>query len=380
MEMENESTYTPPEILDDMDEDVIHARMLANIPDNIDKTEGGFVYDFTMPTAIEKADIMVRLNEAIMLLFPEWSNGDWLEALGELDGIVRRSGTPAEATLVVLGTAGTIIPAGFAFSTPATAIAENIEFTATEEVTIGESGEAEVPVRCTQEGTIGNVPSYSITLMVSPIDGIAGVTNEEAAVGGSDDEDDDSLRERIMAVDRSSELSFVGNNSDYIRWAQEIDGVGSVIVIPEWEGAGTGTVKLIVMDTTGAAASQTVLDNVYNHIMSPDSPAAALANAEVDLTVVTATALNITITATVELENSVAITAAVNEFSERLRSYFEAAKQDGEIRITRVGRELSETTGILDYSLLKINGETENVTIDADRYPVIQTITLTPAS
>lgn len=380
MEMENESTYTPPEILDDMDEDVIHARMLANIPDNIDKTEGGFVYDFTMPTAIEKADIMVRLNEAIMLLFPEWSNGDWLEALGELDGIVRRSGTPAEATLVVLGTAGTIIPAGFAFSTPATAIAENIEFTATEEVTIGESGEAEVPVRCTQAGTIGNVPSYSITLMVSPIDGIAGVTNEEAAVGGSDDEDDDSLRERIMAVDRSSELSFVGNNSDYIRWAQEIDGVGSVIVIPEWEGAGTGTVKLIVMDTTGAAASQTVLDNVYNHIMSPDSPAAALANAEVDLTVVTATALNITITATVELENSVAITAAVNEFSERLRSYFEAAKQDGEIRITRVGRELSETTGILDYSLLKINGDTGNVTIDADRYPVIQTITLTPAS
>ena len=98
MEMENESTYTPPEILDDMDEDVIHARMLANIPDNIDKTEGGFVYDFTMPTAIEKADIMVRLNEAIMLLFPEWSNGDWLEALGELDGIVRRSGTPAEAS------------------------------------------------------------------------------------------------------------------------------------------------------------------------------------------------------------------------------------------------------------------------------------------
>ena len=41
--------------------------------------------------------------------------------------------------------------------------------------------------------------------------------------------------------------------------AQEIDGVGSVIVVSEWEGAGTGTVKLIVMDMNGAPATHTIL-------------------------------------------------------------------------------------------------------------------------
>ena len=71
--MEFDTTYTPPDILNDMDEETIHSRMLSVIPNNLDKTEGGFVYDFTMPTAIEKADAMIILNEIVQLFFPEWS-------------------------------------------------------------------------------------------------------------------------------------------------------------------------------------------------------------------------------------------------------------------------------------------------------------------
>ena len=42
-------SYVPPQILSDMDDDVIHARMLEALPDDIDKTEGGFAHDFTRP-------------------------------------------------------------------------------------------------------------------------------------------------------------------------------------------------------------------------------------------------------------------------------------------------------------------------------------------
>lgn len=216
--------------------------------------------------------------------------------------------------------------------------------------------------------------------MVSPIDGVTGVTNDEDATGGAEEEDDDSLRERIMAVDRTGELSYVGNDSDYIRWAQEVDGVGSVIVVPEWQGAGTGTVKLIIMDTNGGAASQTVLTNVYNHIMQPNNPAARLANTDVNLTVVTATALNVTIAATIQLNGEATAAEATADFTARLQEYFETAKQDGYIRFTRVGRELSETVGVLDYSSLTINSGSSNVTIAADEYPVIYSVTLTPAT
>ena len=379
MEMEDISTYEPPEILDDMDEDEIHARMLEIIPDNIDKMEGGFVYDFTMPAAIEKADFMVRLNEAVKLFFPEWSSGEQLDMLAADVGLTRRAATAAETTLTVTGTEGTVIPAGKAFSTSATLISENIEFTSTEEVEIPASGTAQVPVVCSEAGTVGNVPANCIIMEVESTTGIGEVTNAVAATGGTDEEDDDSLRARIMAVDRSGELSYVGNDSDYIRWAQEVDGVGSVIVIPEWEGAGTGTVKLIVMDMNGAPATQTILTNVYNHIMSPDDASTRLANTEVILTVETATALYISVTATVQLDDETTISEATADFTTRLRTYFEEAKNDGSLRYTRVARELSESAGMEDYSSLKVNNGTANITIAADRYPVIQTITLTAA-
>ena len=69
--METNSTYTPPAALSIIDDDAIHARMLEVIPDNLDKTTGGFVYDFTRPAALEKAEAMIQLNDAIQVFFPE---------------------------------------------------------------------------------------------------------------------------------------------------------------------------------------------------------------------------------------------------------------------------------------------------------------------
>ena len=148
-------------------------------------------------------------------------------------------------------------------------------------------------------------------------------------------------------------------------------------MLPEWEGKGTGTVKLIVMDMNGAPATHTILTNVYNHIMSPDDASARLANTETILTVETATALFISVAATVQLEEDANLSEVRAEFETRLRTLFEESKTGGSLRYTRVGRELSQTTGVQDYSSLTVNGDTENVPISADRYPVIESISLT---
>ena len=383
MELEDISTYEPPEILDDTDEDVIHARMLAVIPDNIDKTEGGFVYDFTMPAATEKADAMIRINEAVKKLFPEWSDDIFLDLLARDVGLTRRNATAAETTLTVTlaedNEDDIYIPEGFVFSTSATLISENVLFVSTQAVTIPAGQTGTVPVACSVAGTIGNVPANSIVLQIEPIDGIDSVTNPTAAVGGTETESDDDLKARIIAVDRDGDISYVGCDSDYIRWAQEIDGVGSVVVISEWMGKGTGTVKLIVMDSNGLPASNTILTNVYNHIMAPDDPAARLTNTEVNLTVATATQLSLTITATVTLDEDASISDVRADFTSRLRAYFEDAKNDGLLIYTRIGRELSETPGVVDYSALLVNGAASNMAVDADKYPVINSITLTSA-
>lgn len=373
--MEGESTYTPPEILDDMDEDVIHARMLAVIPDNIDTTDSGFAYDFTMPAAIEKAGAMIILNEIVQLFFPEWSSGEFLDKLGQAVGLTRKAATAAEATLTITGTAGITIPEGFIFSTPATAISENVEFEAAHEVTIGENGAASILVVCTETGTIGNVTAHSITLMAEPIDGITAITNEEAATGGTNDEEDEDFSARIVEKERNTDNSFVGCDADYKRWAQEVDGVGTALVVPEWDGP--GTVKLIVMDSNSEPATETIIENVYNHIVSPDDPDARLAPIGATLTVVTSIVLSLTISAHVYIESDAIEEEVLEAFKTSLNTCLEAAKSEGILRHTRVGAVLSATPGVVDYDNLLINGSTDNIEIEIDEYPVATEVDLT---
>ena len=108
-------SYVPPQILSDMDDDVIHARMLEALPDDIDKTEGGFAHDFTRPAALEKAEMMVSINDAIQVFFPAWSYGGYLDMIAGEVGLTRRSAQAAETTLTIKGTTGTIGIYVFAF-------------------------------------------------------------------------------------------------------------------------------------------------------------------------------------------------------------------------------------------------------------------------
>lgn len=373
--MATDTTYTPPAILNDLDEETIHERMLDVIPDNIDKTEGGFAYDFTMPTAIEKASAMDVLNQVIQLFFPEWSAGEFLDKLGANVGLTRKAATVAEATVQITGTAGTLIEAGFLFSTAATAISENVEFETLEDVVLDEDGNGEAAVRCTEAGIIGNVSADSITLMVEPLEDIESVTNALAASGGTDEESDDVFRQRIMDRERDNDSSFVGCDADYKRWALEINGVGTAIVVPEWDGP--GTVKLIVMDSTGAPATATIIQNVYNYIISPEDRQMRLAPIGATLTVVTASVMGLTITADIVKEVDAELADITAAFKANLASCFEEAMSDGVLRWTKVGAALSKTTGVIDYENLLINGDSENIDVSLDEYPVAQTIELT---
>ena len=369
--------YIAPALISEVDDDVIHARMLENLPDDIDKTEGGFAHDFTRPAALEKAELLIAINDAIQVFFPAWSYGTYLDMIASQVGLTRRSATYAETTLSITGAEGTLIPAGFLWSTAGTAITESIQFETVESVVIGPEGTATVHVRCTQTGPVGNVPENSITLMVSPMGGIAEIKNESPATGGSDIETDDELRARIEERDLSGEASFVGCDADYKRWAREVDGVGDVIVIPEWQGPGTGTVKLIVMDINGSPANESLLRDVYNHIMSEQDRDNRLAPIGAILTVVTASIVTISISAKVVLTGLVELEDVKTAFTALLRTYFATAKAEGEIKYTKVGAVLSETPGVADYKELKINGGVENISVYVDDYPVADSITLT---
>lgn len=375
--METETTYTPPELLEEMDDEAIHRNMLANLPPDIDKTEGGFAYDFTKPAALEAAEMMIDINEAVQLYFPEWAYGTFLDKHAREVGLQRRGATCAETDLRVTGSEGTVIPVGFLFATTSTEEAENVEFATTAEVTL-EAGPTTVHVRCTEAGLSGNVPQNSITLMSTPMSGIQTVNNPEAATGGTEEESDEDLAARIKDRDLNQDSSFVGNDSDYRRWAMEVNGVGTVNVIPEWQGKGTGTVKLIIMDSNGAPANPTLLKQVEDHIMGPDGDRSArLAPIGAILTVVTATAMDISISARVTLQEGADIDTVTTAFKQNALRYFEEAKEAGYVLWTRVGSVLSATQGVYDYTELTIDGGTDNLPIEAEDYPSLGEVTLT---
>lgn len=65
--------FVPPEFVSDSNPEDIQERMMTSLPADIDDMPGGFPYDFTMPTALEKSElIQFHLVRTIMLMFPMW--------------------------------------------------------------------------------------------------------------------------------------------------------------------------------------------------------------------------------------------------------------------------------------------------------------------
>lgn len=359
--------FIAPEFVDDNDVETIHARMMDALPEDIDDMPGGFPYDFTMPTAIEKAELVqYHLTQTLQLMFPMWAWGDWLDLHAASAGLSRKPAGKAYGVLHLEGDAGTAIPAGTIFSTEA---AENSakEYISIKGHETGEDGMAEVEVEAVEAGAESNVMAHMVTLMESPLKGITSVSNPERITGGTDEEDDESLRQRILEAFAASGASFVGNISDYLRWAKEVTGVGTASVIPEWDGP--GTVKVIVTDGNGEPANEHIIDAVYEHIVSPDAPLDRLAPIGASVTVAAPRIIDISYSVDVVLEDGYGIEEVKEAFLGNLKKYYGIAIEERTVMYNHAASFLYHTEGVRDFRNLKINGGTGNIPLDAGTYP-----------
>lgn len=366
-------TFVPPSWLDDQSAETIHARMMGNLPDDIDDTEGGFPWDFTKPTALEKAELLeYETMETLKLMHYMFAYGIYLDYHAESYGLRRRGSVAASGEVSVTGSPGTVIPQGFLFAVPARGSSPAIAFSANDTVTLDYNGEATVQVTCTQTGLIGNVAADTIVIMVSPIEGISGITNAEMLTGGAENEADNVLRERIREYLKTINVSFAGCDADYKRWSMELDSVGSVTVIPEWDGA--GTVKVVVLDRNFAPANAAILNEVYDHIVSPDNRDNRLAPIGATVTVAAPTTKQIAISFSISVEPG----ADLEEIRESIRSAVTAYIHSGTdiIRYAKIGSIILGTDGVTDYSDLELNGDTENVAVAPDEYPALSSLSV----
>ncbi len=360
--------FIPPEFVSGNEPDVIQERMMNNLPPDIDNMPGGFPYDFTMPTALEKSElIQFQLVRTLMLMFPMWAWGEWLDYHAKAAGIERRPAGYASGIVTVDGAIGTQIPSGTIFATPATAESSSIDFKTEEPYVIGETGTVDLEVTAVIPGKDSNVPAGTVVLLSKPIKGITSITNNQPITGGTEREDDETLRERIQEANESESTSYVGNDSDYIRWAKEVVGVGAAIVVAEWSGP--GTVKLVILDANGQPANETIIREVYNHIICPTDRLQRKAPIGAILTVVAPDVVPISYSGKVILSSGYELALVTEEFKRNLLKYYEMAKNEGVLKYTKLASALSDTNGISDYEDFLINGGTKNIILREDEYP-----------
>lgn len=376
------SDFPIPAIIDEQTVENIHERLLSAHPDEMDKSEGQFLWDNTRGTALELAYFsQFVVVEALKAFFPKYSYGEYLDELADGNGLTRKPATQAVGEITVSGAEGTPIPIGSIFSTESSAGVESIDFETTQEATIPASGSVSIPIRCTEAGSNGNVTAQAITLKSSDLSSdISGVVNASATEGGTDEESDDALRKRIEDVEQSKGVSHVGSKADYKRWAESVDGVGEALVVPAQDDS--GTVTIILTDANGKPASSKLCTEVYNEIIgTKEDESDRKVNVNATLEVKAPSLISITVTATVELDGTASLEEVKASYVEALNEYLLTASDEtvGEVKHSQICKVLLNVKGVSDYSAVKLNGGTSNISLAIDELAVasVDTVTLT---
>lgn len=216
----------------------ITSRMLSNIDDTYDKSEGQFIFDVLSAVARELSASYETLNTILDQGFAETATAKNLDKKVEEYGLERKKAKAADGYVKVTGSDRAYIVQGEMVAS------DELNYIFQENSQIV-NGEAVVMVLCEQTGSCGNVAAGAIKYFPKTLQGLSGVTNEEAFTNGYDEESDEDLRQRYYVKVRTPATS--GNIYHYKNWAMSVVGVGACKVVPLWNG--NGTVKVIILNS-----------------------------------------------------------------------------------------------------------------------------------
>lgn len=327
--------------------------------DDVSVIEGSFTQDTLSANAKEFEKAYAEMNLIVEAAFPQTSWGKYLTMGAEMFGIFRRAATKALAVLTVKGTAGTNVPKGSLFAT-----ADGKNFLTQDAARLDANGTAQVKAEAQETGDKYNVEAGSIVKIPVSIYGVSSVTNEKAAYDGFDEESDSELLERLLFKVQQPATS--GNPYHYRVWATEVEGVGGVKVVRLWNG--NGTVKVIITDANNGIASDDLIAKVQSHL-EEEAPIGAT------ITVVSLTPVPVSIELKVTsgTGNADGIKQAVNRYFNQ--NVFNA-EYVSYAHIGQIILDNESTTGVADYTALKINGGIENIPLTAEELPTVSEVSL----
>ena len=292
---------------------------------------------------------------------PGPEGGAALDAFAAVFGIYRTDGIRAMMLTEFSGQDGTVVPQGTWVVTP-----EGLRYATVTAAAILD-GTARVYAQAEHPGSRYNVAAGTALRTQTAMPGVTAVTCMGAA-SGTDVESDRAFYDRIVLT--LSTPSNGGNAASYKNWALECDGVAYAVPVPLWNGP--GTVKVIVAGAGKVPVTEPVRAAVAAHIEAV-RPVGAL------VTVTTVAVAEISVSAVVELAEDASaddVTTAFCADMEAMLAAMEIGAQEP-VRYNRVLAKLLETSGVVDYRSLTINGSIDNVMLTQEQVPKLGTVTIT---
>lgn len=338
----------------------IHERMLSNVNDEYDKTDGSFIYDATRPSAIEFEKMQQNVEDVQAKMDVENLECDELEKfVYQRTGIQRKPATKATTTVIISGSAGAVIQVGDLVSS------DTVNFASKEEKIIGDSGVVEVEVECEEYGSIGNVPANSIYKFPATLSGLVDVYNPYPVTNGYEAESDEDLRQRYY--DKLQRPGKAGNKYHYLEWAKEVVGVGDARVFPRFNGP--LTIKIVIINANKQPADDELIQSVYNHI------AEEMPFGVEELIVESAKAVPINLTVSLTIANGYTESIVIERIKENIAEYLKEIAFDSTfVSYAKIGSLIIGTEGVIDYQNLLVNGVTSNISIANDEVAIMGSV------
>lgn len=351
-------------------EKVIMDRMLARVPDNVDKRPGAVIYDALAPAAAELAKMYIELDLNYNISFADAASGEYLARRTAEFGVTREPATKArrKGQFYNAANAPMDIPIGSRFSI------ESLNYIAINKISTGV-----FTMECEQTGTIGN-QKFGALLPIEYIAGLSRAELTDVLVPGEDEESDDALRARYY--EEVNRPAFGGNVSDYKQKINSMQGVGATKVFPVWNGA--GTVKCTIIASDWSVPSPTLVDEVQTAIDPTVNSGLGIGFAPIDheVTIAGVTGVTINIETTLTLASGVTPGQVQADVEAAVSAYLLELRQDWAnqtqliVRIAQIDSRILTVPGVEDVENTEINGTAANLTLAAEQIPLMGTVTI----
>ena len=146
--------------------------MIDRAPSDINTIEGIFLGYYKADCRRTCLYDTIKLQNLLRIAFLQTTYGKYLDAKADGSGIQRKAATKAYGFITITGEPGTTIPSGTIVSTASTETKEGIEFETITDAKIDETKVTNIEIEAIVPGSNGKVLRNTITVLVTPINGI----------------------------------------------------------------------------------------------------------------------------------------------------------------------------------------------------------------